>query len=430
MINVAVVLCTRTKSTRIKEKCFYRFKNKTAIELLLDKIKNLCVILAHPTEDIGKYDFLADEYPNIRIYAGDNDPLKRMADVVKKYDIKFVIRICHDKIFVDEDLIDLALKEFFASDADYLYSPHFTDGSGFEIISSAKIIEAASKFKNCEYISYAVREITDNICIFDVPEKYRSSHRLLIDYPEDLTLMHQLDPSKSLVDTLDYLDANEKISKLNKLPKLTIYTCVYNGERFLAECIRSVLRQKSFKEFEYLIIDDASTDSTKEVIRKTIGGLYKNIRVITNAENIGLAASSNIALENAKGKYVLRLDADDYFQYQDAAFSILNYIEKKGYDAVYCGNQLQRPEEKHHIGGAIFNRKEMNFIKFSEKLRGYEGYDFFLRSKGRLKIGYFYKPLWFYRQRFDSMSNTNLEERQKIKKEIEKNAQMAQHIYS
>lgn len=420
MINVAVILCTRTKSSRIKEKCFYKFEDKPAIEHLLERLKNFGIILAFPTEDVGRYAYLTDIFANIKLYAGCNDPLKRMADVVKKYDIKYVIRICHDKIFVDEKLINLALEDFFTSNAEYLYSPYFTEGSGFEIISGKLIIEASEKFKDCEYISYAVREITDKIKIFEVPEMYRSSYRLLIDYPEDLALMHQLSMNFTLPQALDYLFCNEKLAKINKLPKLTIYTCVFNGKKYLAECMRSVLRQKNFKEFEYIVIDDCSTDETLEVINN-VRGIYKNVRVIKNKENIGLAASSNIALENAKGQFVLRLDADDYFQYQDAAITLLNYITKKGYDAVYCGNQFQKPDENHHIGGAIFNRKEMNFIKFSERLRGYEGYDFFLRAKDRIKIGYFYKPLWFYRQHPKSMSKTNLIEREKLKKEIENN---------
>jgi len=418
MINVAIVLCTRTKSSRIKEKCFYKFENKAVIEHLLDRLKNFCVFIAHPTEDNGRYDYLSDLYGNIHMHSGCNDPLERMANVVKKHEIKHVIRICHDKIFVDENLIGLALDEYFESKVDYLYSQHFTEGSGFEIISGQKIIEASEKFKDCEYISYAVREITDNICMFEVPEKYRSSYRLLIDYPEDLAFMRQIPMNLDLVGVINHISSNEKLIKINKLPRLTIYTCVYNGQKFIAECIRTVLRQKNFREMEYIIIDDKSTDDTLSIIKNTIS-TYKNVRVIKNKENIGLAASSNIALEQAKGRYVLRMDADDYFQYQDSAFTILNYISKKGYDAVYCGNQIQKPNEFHHIGGAIFNRKEMNFIKFSEKLRGYEGYDFFLRAKDRIKIGYFYKPLWFYRQHQNSMSNTNLEEREILKKEIE-----------
>jgi glycosyltransferase involved in cell wall biosynthesis len=185
----------------------------------------------------------------------------------------------------------------------------------------------------------------------------------------------------SLTQVLDFLFQNEKLTKINRMPKLTIYTCVYNGRQFIAECIRSVLRQKNFREFEYIIIDDASTDDTLEIVKNTVGGMFKNVRIIKNSENVGLAASSNIALDQAKGEYVMRLDADDFFQYQDAASMILGYIVKKGYDAVYCGNQLQTPDKCHHMGGAIFNRKEINFIKFSSKLRGYEGYDFFLRAK-------------------------------------------------
>jgi spore coat polysaccharide biosynthesis protein SpsF (cytidylyltransferase family) len=421
MINLAVVLCTRLKSNRIKEKCFYKFEDKPMIEHLLNRLKNFSVFVACPTEDLGRYAYLTDDYQNIKLYAGSNDPLKRMADVVKKYDIKHVIRICHDKIFVDEKLINLALDQYFIKDCDYLYSNQFTEGSGFEIFSGAKVIEASEKFKDCEYISYAVRELTDKIINFEVPEAYKSSYRLLVDYPEDLAFMHQMKMGFSLLEALDFIYQNEKLIKINKLPKLTIYTCNFNGRKYLAECIRSVMRQRSFGEMEYIIIDDCSDDDSLEIINKTTS-TFKNIRVIKNKVNIGLAASSNIALEQAKGQYVIRLDADDYFQYQDAAITLYNYITKKGYDAVYCGNQLQKPDINHHIGGAIFNRKEMNFIKFSEKLRGYEGYDFFLRAKNRIKIGYFYKPLWFYRQHPQSMSKTNLVEREILKKEIEANA--------
>lgn len=421
MINTAVVLCTRSQSTRIKEKCFYKFKNKSMIEHLLDRLKSFTVFVAYPNEDIGKYEHLSDLYPNIKLYSGNNDPLKRMADVVKKYELKTVIRICHDKIFVDEKLINIALDAFEKEEVEYLYSNKFTDGSGFEIISGIKIIEASNLYKSCEHISYAVRDITDNICNFEVPEKYKSGHRLLVDYPEDLALMHQLDMSLALPEIISFLSSAEKISKINRLPKLTIYTCVYNGRKYIAECVRSILRQKSFGDFEYIIIDDASTDDTVDIIKKTVGGSFLNVKIIQNKNNIGLSASSNIAIDHAKGKYVLRVDADDYFQYQDAAITIHNYIMKKGYDAVYCGNQLQRPEEKHHVGGAIFDKRELNFIRFSDKLRGLEGYDLFLRAKDKIKIGYFYKPLWFYRQHPQSMSKTNLEERELLKKEIEEN---------
>jgi len=179
------------------------------------------------------------------------------------------------------------------------------------------------------------------------------------------------------------------------------------------------MRQTDFGKFEFIIVDDCSTDKTMEVVSRCISGSYKNIRVIRNSENIGLAASSNLALEAAQGKYIVRLDADDYFQYPNACAQVLEYIKRKGYDAVYVGNQIQNPRDVHHIGGTIFNRKEINYIKFDGRLRGLEGYDFFLKARSILNIGYFYKPLWFYRQRSDSMSNTNAAEREALKKNIE-----------
>jgi len=90
-------------------------------------------------------------------------------------------------------------------------------------------------------------------------------------------------------------------------PQVTVLMSVYNGERFLRETVESILRQ-TFTDFEFLIINDGSTDSSRDIVRS-----YSDSRIllIDNPENMGLTRSLNRGLALARGRYVARLDADD-----------------------------------------------------------------------------------------------------------------------
>ena len=92
-----------------------------------------------------------------------------------------------------------------------------------------------------------------------------------------------------------------------KNPKVTVLMSVYNGKNYLCEAINSILNQ-TFKDFEFLIINDGSTDSTKEILDS-----YNDprIRIINNGKNVGLTKSLNKGLQLAGGKYIARQDADD-----------------------------------------------------------------------------------------------------------------------
>ncbi len=89
-------------------------------------------------------------------------------------------------------------------------------------------------------------------------------------------------------------------------PRITVLMSVYNGEEYLAEAIESILRQ-TFRDFEFLIIDDGSTDGTKEIIESIQDS---RIRLISRA-NKGFTASLNEGIEKARGEYIARQDADD-----------------------------------------------------------------------------------------------------------------------
>ena len=91
-------------------------------------------------------------------------------------------------------------------------------------------------------------------------------------------------------------------------PLITVLMSVYNGENFLSEPIESVLGQ-TFQNFEFLIIDDGSTDKSAEIINKYSNNDSRIVFIKKN--NTGLTDSLNIGLQHARGKWIARLDADD-----------------------------------------------------------------------------------------------------------------------
>lgn len=89
--------------------------------------------------------------------------------------------------------------------------------------------------------------------------------------------------------------------------KISVVMSVYNGEKYLAEAIDSILAQ-TYKDFEFIIVNDCSKDNSLEIIKK-----YSDSRIvlINNEKNLGLTKSLNLAIEKAQGDYIARMDADD-----------------------------------------------------------------------------------------------------------------------
>lgn len=430
-MKTAFIVCSRSDSSRLPGKPFRKINGIPIITHLCRRLAqtNIPVVLAIPPNDLNSYAQVAVKDDGIEaVFVGDeHDPLARMYAAAKDQGIDHIIRVTHDKIFVDPTLVLSALDQYLQNNLDYLYSSQFTDGSGFEIISFEALEKAAKKFKNVEFISYAIRSVTNNSMCFEVPKEYQSDARLLIDYPEDIQLMQTIFSVRkndcTLLDVIALCNENDWIKRINRMPELTLYTCVYNGEKYLERCMGSISKQKGFRDFEYIIVDDCSTDQTYYLASK-FASLYPNVTLIRNEQNLGLASSSNVALKAARGKYIMRLDADDWLVHDHAARDILNCIKRRNLEAIYPNNYFgslgltQNGKDAHHVGGAIFSTRAINHIKFTDGLRGYEGLDMWSRAKDVLKIGYLNKPIFFYSQREGSMSRTNLEERARIKERI------------
>ena len=92
-------------------------------------------------------------------------------------------------------------------------------------------------------------------------------------------------------------------------PAVSVLMSVYNGEDYLVSAVDSVLGQ-TYRDFEFIIIDDASTDSTADILNM-FAKKDNRIRFIKNKYNIGLTKSLNNGLKLARGRYIARMDADD-----------------------------------------------------------------------------------------------------------------------
>jgi glycosyltransferase involved in cell wall biosynthesis len=97
--------------------------------------------------------------------------------------------------------------------------------------------------------------------------------------------------------------------KVTKKPKISVIIPVYNGNRTIAQAIKSILNQ-TFEDFELILIDDCSKDSSSQII-KTYSKNDQRIKFIQNKKNIGLAESLNIAINVSVCNFIARLDQDD-----------------------------------------------------------------------------------------------------------------------
>lgn len=105
--------------------------------------------------------------------------------------------------------------------------------------------------------------------------------------------------------------------------KVTVFMPVYNGEKYLKEAIESILNQ-TYRDFEFLIIDDGSTDSSADIVRSYSDS---RIRFVQNETNIKIAATRNKGIELAKGEYIIPMDCDD-ISLPERIEKLVNFMEK------------------------------------------------------------------------------------------------------
>jgi glycosyltransferase involved in cell wall biosynthesis len=219
-------------------------------------------------------------------------------------------------------------------------------------------------------------------------------------------------------------------------PLVTVYITNYNYGSYIREAIDSVLNQ-TYPNIELIIIDDGSTDESKTIIET-----YQNksrVQVLFQ-QNKGLNATNNVALNLAKGKYFIRLDADDYFEVYAIALMV-SFLEGRPEIGLLFPDYFYVDELGNIIGVESrhdFDREVRLFdlpshgactmVRTDElrKLGGYnedfscqDGYELWLKYVLNSKVSNISKPLFFYRQHKKSLTQNEtkiLETRKKIKK--------------
>ena len=117
-------------------------------------------------------------------------------------------------------------------------------------------------------------------------------------------------------------------------PKITVLMSVYNAENDLSESIESILNQ-SFKDFEFLIINDGSTDQTSQILHE-FASQDERIKVI-DQQNTGLTKALNVGIKHASGIYIARQDADD-ISYPNRLQDQADFLDKNPETLLLGGN--------------------------------------------------------------------------------------------
>lgn len=111
---------------------------------------------------------------------------------------------------------------------------------------------------------------------------------------------------------------------------------VYNGAEYLRECIDSVLAQ-TFSDFEFVIVDDGSTDNSREILNSYAD---PRLRIIANDGNLGLTKSLNVGLAAARGDYIARIDAGDLCMPERLALQVVFLDAHPDFVAVGSGHLI------------------------------------------------------------------------------------------
>jgi glycosyltransferase involved in cell wall biosynthesis len=207
---------------------------------------------------------------------------------------------------------------------------------------------------------------------------------------------------------------------------------VYNGATYLEDAINSILQQ-TYANFELIIVNDASTDATPEILQKFDDC---RIRVLTNSENLGLTKSLNRGIGAARGRYIARMDADD--------LSLPHRLERQWQfleehpDFALVGSSYYQIDENGHIlslirvltadsdlraglrqqnwfghGSVMMRRKAVQQMNgYDEQFTYAQDYDLWLRLSEHFEVANLEEPLYCWRASSSCISRSKTEEQE------------------
>jgi hypothetical protein len=324
---------------------------------------------------------------------------------------------------------------FIRGGLDYVWMKRCPEGIAGEVFSFDALAKICMDHPEpLEFLTYHLKTTRFHHKEFYPPKEYQYSFRLTMDYPEDLTLLrivHKMLPEPiGTLDIVNLLRKNKYLLSINHQPKVTVYSVNHNYGRYSIDAIRSVLDQ-TYQDYEYIYYDDASTDGSVNMVTEYVSGLKPEqrdkIKILRSRENIGLTAGCNRVLSEAKGKYIIRLDSDDWMD-DKMLQTMVDTIDTMGVDCVFSAfrevaeNGMVKLIDSNpkHPACCLLSRNVVNELKYREGLKYFDGLDFFKRFEKLYRYTFVREPLWYYRRHDGQKTDpVNDAEREKIKKAIE-----------
>lgn len=145
--------------------------------------------------------------------------------------------------------------------------------------------------------------------------------------------------------------------------KLSIIVVTWNNEKFIEQALKSCINI-NYSNYEIIVVHNASTDKTAEIIQQVTQGHESLFKIIENDSNLGLGEGRNIGIRHANGEYLLFLDGDDWYS-ENALECIFEILHKDSPDLVifdfwrYHSNEhIEQNPQRHLLSDGWINNKE------------------------------------------------------------------------
>lgn len=469
--KVMGIVVARSRSSRLTGKALLDLGGRPALAHLFERLKialdrkyvdriAFCTTREDADDELVK---LASNYP-FKIYRGETENVlaRMMLAVRDNPECDVALRITGDDLLVDPVYLHQTVNYHLEQNADYTDAKQLPSGMEVEVFNTdilGRLYTHGRDTKGTEYLTTYIADNRDQFrtASLDVPDQHRKSYRLTMDTPEDYKVIKDLvqamrglgkEFTYTVDDVIAYFDKNPERALVNsairqkakppevttridwthwnhqdkdardprKDPLVSVYLVCHNYGTYVEQAIASVIGQ-TFQDFELIIIDDGSTDHSRDVISKYQG--HEKVTVIFQ-ERKGLNVTNNIALKASHGRYIMRLDADDYLD-PNALLLLSNFLEtNEGIGLVFpdyyqvdaqghilsqtrrdnFNDQTVTLQDRPAHGACTLIRKSCleHLGGYSEEFTCQDGYELWLRFIEKYKVGNINLPLFFYRQ--------------------------------
>ena len=456
-LSIAAIVSVDNHSIYSKNSLLKRINGKEVFLHMIDRIKEskivnnvyLCLSNSKENEDL----FSIGRQHNVECLRLNEFVLVNMMGAcLHGINDDVIVHVPGESFFFDTDMIQKGLHAFREKNYDYLMFQGLPKGSDFEIFDRRIFLKMFPYFEKRVHSTKLKPYLNINgyldTCEIDsgLNESnldLRIFHRNNVQKMKSFVESGKMNNDFKIKNVIDHFKKDEKaqvipqqqdnqynlnIKKLigqkivHELPLVTVYITAYNYGRYIDTAIQSVIKQ-SFLDWELIIVNDGSEDETELILKKY--STHPKITII-NQQNKGLTRSSNLAMRSAKGKFIMRLDADDYLGEDALLVMSTHFMANTDLDVVYSdyymvdefgeidsifrrkkiGIEVELLDLPAHGAGTMFKLDSLKEIGgYDEEIDREDEFDLWVRCHQILNIDNISLPLFYYRQHGLSMTD-------------------------